>query len=190
MSIILLRGFSHSGKDFVGDILCNNHGYKQFAFADSLKKIVSTKVGCLLEQLHSQEGKLQICEKDLHKRTYRQILIDEALHLRSIDSNIFVNHLCKTIKSDNDRIVITDWRYPNEIEVIRDTFPNYLIIPVHIINKGQLNSPVIDISEHQLDYRTTDYTIMNNMNNTIYKEITMLIEYIHFNNRIKEIYNI
>ena len=46
MSIILLRGFSNSGKDFIGEILCNQYNYTRYAFADSLKNMVSKKFNC------------------------------------------------------------------------------------------------------------------------------------------------
>ncbi len=177
MSIILLRGFSHSGKDFIGQILCDKYGYQRFAFADSLKKIVAKEYNCPLEQLHSQEGKLQICKSDILKRTYRQILIDEALRLRNININTFVNHCCQEINSLNpNRIVITDWRYQNEINVIEKMFPGYKIIPVHIQRVNQLKSPVNDISEYQLNDRNNDYIIINRMNNDIYEEIEKLIK--------------
>ena len=101
MSIILLRGFSHSGKDFIGQILCNIYGYKRFAFADSLKKMVQLEFKCSWTNLHTQEGKLQVCESDTLKRTYRQILIDEALRLRNIDTGIFATHCCAEIYGYN-----------------------------------------------------------------------------------------
>lgn len=82
MIIILIRGFSNSGKDFVGDILCKQYGYKQFSFANSLKKIVAEKYNIPLELLYTQEGKLMICHNDINKRTHRQLLIDEALKLK------------------------------------------------------------------------------------------------------------
>lgn len=187
MSIILLRGFSHSGKDYIGQLLCTDYGYTRFAFADSLKKIVAKDFGCTIELLHSQEGKLQICENDLNKRTYRQILIDEALRLRNIDSNIFVKYCCQEIiESNSEKIVITDWRYPNEIELLYQIFTKYLIIPVHIIREDQIYSPVSDISEHQLDYRNSDYQIINKMDNSIFNEINLLFEFIYFKNTINE----
>jgi hypothetical protein len=179
MSIILLRGFSHSGKDFIGQILCSDYDYKRYAFADSLKKIVAKDFNCPLEQLHSQQGKLQICESDLLKRTYRQILIDEALRLRNIDASVFAKHCCKEIYGFNpedvpEKIVITDWRYENEITILEQAFPGHKIIPVHIQRFDQLKSPVDDISEYQLMNRTNDYIIINKMDNSIYKEIEVL----------------
>jgi hypothetical protein len=184
MSIILLRGFSHSGKDFIGQILCEKYDYQRFAFADSLKKMVSKEFKCPLEILHSQEGKLQICETDSLKRTYRQILIDEALRLRNIDSGVFAKHCCNEIYGFNpelipDNIVITDWRYPNEIEIIKQYFPGYKIIPVHIQRFNQDKSPVNDISEYQLDDRKDDFILLNKMDNTIFNEVDNLIKYIN-----------
>jgi hypothetical protein len=184
MSIILLRGFSHSGKDYIGQILCNDYGYKRFAFADSLKKMVQLDFKCSWEQLHTQEGKLQICENDSLKRTYRQILIDEALRLRNIDAGVFAKHCCTEIYGFNpedvpEKIVITDWRYPNEITILEQAFPGYKITPVHIIREGQTKSPVDDISEHQLDDRCCDYQLINRMNETIRDEIKILIDFIN-----------
>ena len=184
MSIILLRGFSHSGKDYIGQILCEKYDYTRFAFADSLKKIVAKNFGCSLEQLHSQEGKLQVCESDSLQRTYRQILIDEALRLRNIDSGVFAKHCCNEIIGPNpeetpERIVITDWRYPNEIAILESLFSDYKITPVLIQRINQAESPVNDISEHQLDSRQNDYILNNNMDETIYQEIEGLIKKIN-----------
>ena len=49
MSIILLRGYSKSGKDYIGNILCNKYNYKRFSFADSLKEFVSEKYKCSID---------------------------------------------------------------------------------------------------------------------------------------------
>jgi hypothetical protein len=178
MSIIVLRGFSNSGKDYVGRILCDKYNYKRFAFADSLKKIVAKDFNCTLKQLHTQEGKLEVCQTDSNKRTYRQILIDEALRLRNIDTSVFAKHCCQEIYELDlvpNKIVITDWRYPNELQIIIDMFPEYTVTPVHIVRQGQLESPVDDISEYHLLNRTHDYTIINNMDESIYDEIYTLI---------------
>ena len=180
MSIILLRGFSNSGKDFVGRILCEKFNYRRVAFADSLKKIVAKDFNCSVEQLHTQEGKLQICHTDVNKRTYRQILIDEGQRLRQLDSDIFAKYCCQEIRDVSEQcaspnIVITDWRMPNELQIIIDSFPEYTITPVHIVRQGQLESPVNDISEYHLLNRTNDYTIINNMDESIYKEVETLI---------------
>jgi hypothetical protein len=176
MSIILIRGYSQSGKDFVGKILCKQYGYQRFAFADSLKLLVSNKYHVRMEQLHSQQGKMQICEEDEQNRTYRQLLIDEARLARNNDDNCFAKDCCKEIqKYDAKLVVITDWRYPNELAVIKEYFPDYNITTVHLIRISHMVSPVQDQSEYQLENMKVDRYIVNTMDERIYQEIDNLI---------------
>ncbi len=180
MIIILLRGFSNSGKDFVGNILSAHYNYKQFSFADSLKKIVSDKYNIPLNQLYSQEGKLMMCDN----RTHRQILIEEALKLKEKDEGIFAKYCCNEINKldeGNINIVITDWRFENEFDILKEYFPNAKIIPVHIIRKNQKKSPIDDISEYHLMNRENDYTIINNMDDNIYDTINNFVNFINKN---------
>ncbi len=180
MIIILLRGFSNSGKDFVGDIICKQYGYKKFSFASSLKKIVSEIYNIPLELLYTQEGKMMICENDIHKRTNRQLLIDEALKLKESDFDIFAKHCCNEIeKTSSNKIVITDWRFMNEYNVLKDIFSNAKIIPIHVIRKNQEKSPIDDISEYHLMERKDDITIINNMDDSIYDNIYYLLKNLH-----------
>jgi hypothetical protein len=183
MKIIMLNGFSCSGKDYIGNIICNKYNYKRYAFADSLKIIISEQYNIPLQLLHSQEGKALICDNDICKRTYRQILIDEALIKRNENLDVFVEHcsnnIIKHINDDNigNNIVITDWRYENEYEFIRKFFPESDIIKVHITRAGQYQSPINDISEYDLINKqiTFDYKITNNMDDSIYSEIQKII---------------
>lgn len=176
MSILLLRGFSQSGKDFVGKILCKQYGYQRFAFADCLKQLVCNKYRVSMEQLHSQSGKLDICLHDPTQRTYRQILIDEALLARKEDDACFARACCEDIKRSNaTHVVITDWRYPKELDMLREYFPNISIIPIHIVRLSQESSPVEDRSEYQLMDRTNDWTLYNTLDDRIYQEIEHLM---------------
>ena len=176
MQIILLRGFSNSGKDFIGSVLCEKYGFVRYAFADSLKKIVSLQWDCPLEKFHSQAGKLEICETDCQKRTYRQLLIDEALRLRKTDDAIFAAYTCNNILKNKDfKVVITDWRFKIEIDFISRCFPGAKIVPVHIKRKGLGKSVVDDKSEYELMNRRGDYEILNDMTDSIYVEIERFI---------------
>ncbi len=177
MIIILLRGFSNSGKDFVGTILSSKYNYKQFSFANSLKRIIAEKYNIPLNQLYSQKGKSMVCNNDIFKRTYRQLLIDDALKLKENDEDIFAKYCCNSIINSNCKnIVITDWRFENELDVLKQYFPNAQIIPVHIIRKNQNKSSIDDISEYHLINRQNDYTIINNMDDTIYDNINSFIK--------------
>ena len=172
MSILLIRGFSQSGKDFVGNILCKQYGYQRFAFADSLKQLVSDKYHVSMQQLHSQSGKLDICPHDQTQRTYRQILIDEAFLARTKDDSCFARACCEDIKRHNaTHVVITDWRYSKELDMLHEYFTTTPITPIHLIRPSQESSPVEDRSEYQLMDRIDDLTLYNYMDDCIYQEI-------------------
>jgi hypothetical protein len=179
MIIILLRGFSNSGKDFVGDIICSQYGYKKFSFADSLKQIVANKYNIKLELLYSQEGKMMVCCNDTLRRTHRQLLLDEALKLKNLDPDIFAKHCCDNINNalhnNAKKFIITDWRFNNELDVLKDYFQDAKIIPVHVIRTNQIKSPIDDISEYHLMDRKDDLSIINNMDDSIYDNIKKII---------------
>lgn len=176
MFILLLRGYSQSGKDFVGNVLCEKYGYQRFAFADSLKEHVSRNYQVSIDVLHSQEGKRSLCEHDSLKRSYRQILIDEAKQLRKTDDDCFAKDCCQLIlQSNHSKIVITDWRFMNEWKQICSFFPNATIKTIHVIRSSQTSSPVMDPSEYELHERKDDYIIVNRGDNTIYQEIELLL---------------
>jgi hypothetical protein len=173
MIIILLRGFSNSGKDYVGDIICSQYGYKKISFADSLKQIVANKYNIPFDLLYSQEGKMMIYH-NYDGRTNRQLLLDEALILKENDQDIFAKHCCENINNSTN-IIITDWRFNNELDVVKQYFPHAKIIPVHVIRKNQTKSPIDDISEYHLMDRKDDITIINNMDDSIYDNIYYFI---------------
>jgi hypothetical protein len=137
-----------------------------------------------METLHSQRGKQQICEHDAQKRSYRQILIDEALRLRSLDDTTFIRDCCQEIKKQGaSHIVITDWRYPVEYTLLTELFPDATIVPLHIVRADTSASPVKDISEHHLDDRVGDATIINTMDVHVYQDIRRFIQSIHDANK-------
>lgn len=175
--IVLIRGYSQSGKDFVGRTLCQRYEFQRFAFADSLKRIVASLYQCPIEILHSQQGKQLVCQTDPHQRTYRQILIDEALRLRAMDDTLFIKECCQDMKKQGaSRMVITDWRYPIEYTMLCTLFPDATIVPLHVIRKDRTDSPVDDISEHFLANRLGDYQLINTMDASVEQDIHRFVK--------------
>lgn len=160
MIIFACRGFSMSGKDTIGEILCREYGFTRFAFADSLKELVAGKYNCDVSFLHTQEGKMTY--STVHGRTWRDIILYEGYEQRRLNENIFADMCIQKIKeSGKKRIVITDLRYPNELERIICSFPGEFIKVIHVIRKGQLTSPVEDTSENLLADRIGDTILVN-----------------------------
>lgn len=127
--IIGLIGYIGSGKGTVGDILVRDHGYRQFAFADSLKDAVAQIFlwpRGLLEgdTTSSRAFRERVDPWWSHKLGYEvtprlilQKMGTEACR-HGIADNIWIAALEKRIQGYDD-VVITDCRFPNEIEFIR-----------------------------------------------------------------------
>ena len=127
--IIGVVGFIGSGKGTVGDVLVREYGYHKFAFADALKDAVA---GIFLWPRGLLEGDTNASRAfrervDVwwsHKLGYEvtprlilQKFGTEACR-EGIADNIWIAALEKRIQGYED-VVITDCRFPNEIDFIR-----------------------------------------------------------------------
>lgn len=170
MLIIFIRGFAGAGKDTLGECFTEHYGFKRFAFADALKEMVSEKYSVDISVLHSQEGKKEVCE--VNGKTWREILISEAAAARDKDHDVFAKMTAQAIvASGARRIVLTDWRYPNEYTIVRKAFPDAVITTVHVLRADQDGvSPVIDVSEYLLNDYRPDWTVHNDGNRSLLKD--------------------
>jgi hypothetical protein len=127
--IIGIVGYIGSGKGTVGDILVQEHGYRQFAFADALKdataQIFLWPRGLLEgDSVASRNFREQVdpwwSEKFGYEVTPRLILQKMGTEAcrHGIADNIWIAALEKRIQGYED-VVITDCRFPNEIDFIR-----------------------------------------------------------------------
>ena len=130
--IIGLVGFIGSGKGTVGDILETNYGFRKQQFAGSLKDAASAIFDWprhLLEGDTSESRKWREKKDEYWSNALGMELSPRlALQLLGTESgrNVFGDNLWTTsvkARIDNDRVnldhVITDVRFPNEIDVIR-----------------------------------------------------------------------
>ena len=127
--IIGLVGYISSGKGTVGDILVREHGYHKFAFADALKDAVASIFiwprGLLEGDTNASRAfRERIDPWWSHKFGYEvtprlilQKFGTEACR-EGIADNIWIAALEKRIHGYDD-VVISDCRFPNEIDFIR-----------------------------------------------------------------------
>jgi hypothetical protein len=128
--IIGIVGFIGSGKGTVGNYLVNNYKFKSVSFASSLKDVTAAIFGwprTLLEgdTEESREWREQV-DTYWSKKLGCQITPRQALQQLGTDvirnnffDNIWVASLERKIMQEPGNIVVTDARYPNEIEMIR-----------------------------------------------------------------------
>jgi hypothetical protein len=129
--IIGVVGFIGSGKGTVGDYLVNAHGFTSASFAHSLKDAAAAIFGWprdLLEgnTLESRGWREVPCPywsskmgKPITPRWVLQYLGTDVMRDHFID-NIWIWSLEKKLSEHHGPTVITDVRFPNEIEVIKN----------------------------------------------------------------------
>jgi len=151
MKLIGLSGLARSGKDTVGDRLVSEHNFKRYAFADPLKRAGSEMFGIPLEDFHSDDKKevvnkfwgfsprqiAQLIGTEGGRELFRDDIWVRRAHLE------YITHLETTAMMPKDRydnnsvpglggMVITDVRFPNEAEWIKE----YDGIIIHINRPG------------------------------------------------------
>jgi hypothetical protein len=159
--IILLSGEKRAGKDTVSQMMIeylHASGKKvvKTAFAAKLKEAASALVriiydtDCFTVDQFSDEsirqneypfGQMNWGGKQICLRTVLQHFGTEVCR-EHIDNDIWVNTVIKFIKQNNDNndvIIVTDARFPNEISRIHEKFKNRYIIMSILVKRPGLN---------------------------------------------------
>jgi hypothetical protein len=165
MKVILLSGWSGSGKDTTGIILERIANCSLLAFADILKEIVAKEYGYPLCWAYSQQGKMR---KVTSNKTIRDLLVQRGQEIRGEQGSGYFAKLVAekiknlmSVKEPCSNIVITDWRLPIEMETLKEEL-NLPILKVRINRLDQSKSPVKDSeTESQLDNWKFDCILYN-----------------------------
>lgn len=130
--IIGISGSAGSGKDTIGDILVNNlPNWEKMSFANHLKDVTSLLFGFDRKMLAGETPEDRVIReqpdkfwsekmgKDFTPRFALQFLGTNLLR-NQLHQNIWVDCLERKIMESDKNIVITDVRFPNEIDMIRN----------------------------------------------------------------------
>lgn len=129
--IIALSGFIGSGKDTVADYLVNFMEFKRVSFAGTLKDSVAAVFGWDREMLEGRTKESRTIREqvdtwwanrlNMPHLTPRWVLqywgTDVCRH--GFHDDLWIASLENKIQASKDNIVITDCRFPNEVECIR-----------------------------------------------------------------------
>lgn len=158
--IIGLLGKKGSGKDTMADFLVENYHFKQYTYAEPLKKICQDLFSLTDEQMNCHVLKETIDER--WNKTPRQILqqVGTDLFRKHYDENIWVKILKEKLKveSDEQNIVVSDIRHQNELDTVTE-FENCLIF--RIVRPGCDVSDPHSTENNNLKYKDI-ITIDNN----------------------------
>lgn len=155
MQIILISGAYQSGKDTFANMLANiaiDHGKQpmRIAFADWVKDSA--------KRYYSYNG-----AKDEAGRTFMQTYATDTV--RSIDPTYWAEVVARLINAtatDFDVAIISDFRFPNEADVVATFNPTSNITTVHIERAMNDEARRHHISENSLHTYAFDYIVENN----------------------------
>lgn len=161
--IHLLSGWSGSGKDATASILVEKYQFVRLAFADVLKNMIAEEYNFPVRWTTTEIGKQTMlpCGK-----TVRQCLIQRGQEIRQErgDPGFFARQVAREIQQlpPTQNIVISDWRFPIELETLQRELPDRQILQIRVQRQNQEASWVKDdFTEHQLDAWPFEYILQN-----------------------------
>lgn len=142
LTIIGLSGVARSGKDTVANILVNDYGFTRYAFADKLKEAAyaldpiivqngsTTRLTTLVDHYgwESAKGNPEV------RRTLQRMGSEAGWHIhgRHLWTSALEREL--DLAPQQDRIVISDVRFPHEVEWITNFA--YQSTMIHVTRSG------------------------------------------------------
>ena len=170
--IVGITGKKFNGKDTLGNHLVSKYGYIRIAFADPLKEVLKTVFNFNDAQLYG-ESKETIDEYwKVTPRTVMQYVGTDMFRnqmgkiIPNIGTNIWIEVIKRKIldiwkTNPTQKIVLTDLRFPNEINLIKE-LGGIIIRVKRNIDKSEDEFVVIHESETYIDMFDVDYDFENN----------------------------
>ena len=176
--LIGICGFKSSGKDTVADYFVKHQGFKRLSFASAVKDVVSVIFNWPRDKLEGLTPEDREWREQIDNR-WSQLLnmpqLTPRFAMQYFATDLFRNHFHPDIwlkiienKLDkNEKIVISDCRFQNEIDMIKKN--NGIILEVHrnmpqwfYKDKHGEEALQLHASEREWLKCNTDYVIENN----------------------------
>ncbi len=201
-TIIAITGNKGHGKDtvaeFIREILESDLEVKakRFAFADTMKEIITKTLKLPLDSVESlkraeQHGRVISCnvERPMQPLIFSDITMREVLQnfgqgMKDVfGEQVWVKHTVHEIQKDWDKIncaIISDVRFPFEVEFLKEQ--KIVFCPVRVIKVVRPDEIVEDTheSETEIEKIKEDYLIVNDGNlSTLYNKVYNTIRLIY-----------
>lgn len=161
--IIGLSGWARSGKDSIADYLVQNHGYTKISFASPMKEalvLLDPQVLYHNTRIHLATAVRVVGWENLKDGSTdaRELLqrMGTEVGRNLFGENFWVNLALEKAKH-HDKVVISDCRFINEIEAIKNSGGS-----VWRINRENVTAVNNHISETELNNYKFDISISNN----------------------------
>lgn len=119
--IIGIVGEAKTGKSTIANFLVSEHKFTEFTFAEPIKQIAEIFFYTKEQLYHSQEAK--VVPHPFWGDSARDFMqkVGTELFRNHFDPSVWLRHLQYRLKNTTcDRIVITDVRYANEADLVKE----------------------------------------------------------------------
>jgi phosphomevalonate kinase len=134
--IVLLSGWSCSGKDEVARRLGIHHGFLRMAFADPVKVEYAQKLQIPLIDCYDREK----------KEGHRMSIIRLAEERRASEPGYWARRIAADITEHHAKgtrkFVVSDWRNLAELLTLQSIFTHATLLPVRVVRPSQIVSPI------------------------------------------------
>ena len=156
--IIGLSGYARSGKDTVAELLCLNYGFKRISFAQPMRDALCIlnpylSDGLRVSHLVNDYG-WEVAKQNPEVRRLLQVFGTE-IGRKMFGEDVWINIALSDLRHD-ERIVISDVRFPNEADAIKEQGGM-----VWRINRHDFSAVNDHTSEHAMDTYMFDHAIYN-----------------------------
>ena len=183
--ILLFCGFKGSGKDECTSFIQSEYSYEHYKISKYLKEMLKLLFGFSTNQLEGSEKETIASEWDVTPREVMKFVGTNLFQfeiqklLPQIDRDFWLHLLHKDIKrcrKSNTPIVISDLRFLHELDFIKRTFQEKIIV-VKVVRDSQIPPLALDPSEDEHTTLNFDYIIPNNSTlQTLHVNLRHLIE--------------
>lgn len=170
--IIGILGLKGSGKDTIGNYLIENYNFKKLAYADSLKDAICCIFGWDREMMEGSTTESRLWREEIDPYwgvSPRQMMqkIGTDLFRKHFSDDVWIKSLKLKLQKIKTNVVITDCRFDNEINLIKELggkvimvermFPNWKVITSSyrngIINKARAETELLKTGIHESEWR-------------------------------------
>lgn len=170
MRHIAFIGKARSGKDTAGDRLTQRWMYTRLAFADPLKE-AALRINAYVHDDYGPYGRLSTVVKyngwERAKDRFpevRRLLQETGEAMRALDPDFWIRQLVRKVEAANEwnlPVVVTDCRYRNEADTLRDL--GFHLVRIVRPNSEHAMSP--ETARHPSETELDDYPVSDTLIN-------------------------
>ncbi len=163
VKIVLLNGFMGSGKDTLGQLICQHDSrFRRYALSEISKDIASERHGFERHLADHPEAK-NIARPEHNNLSIRDLVRQIWVETDQIDKLLFTNKVIAKIIQDNvSHVVITDFRLPRDFDRFVAVFGQDNVMTIKIQRQSISPPPrQTHFEEYKLENFNFDHIITN-----------------------------